>query len=198
MERFALHFALQTLSRNQLPVCICSREVKEEGTLTWQARLPARRSIIAVPSYKVGQRASNILNGRLCTHSTSLAFIAGPLTSNDSFMSDRNISSTYMHMRMVAHATSLTGRFHFTGAGIAQLVLRRFDSWQRQEIFLFSTTSIPALGPTQPPIQWVPGALSPGVKRQGREADHSPPSSAKTKNGGDIPPLLQASSWRGA
>jgi hypothetical protein len=32
-----------------------------------------------------------------------------------------------------------------------------------------------ALGPTQPPIQWVPGALSLGVKRPGREADHSPP-----------------------
>jgi hypothetical protein len=39
-----------------------------------------------------------------------------------------------------------------------------------------------ALGPTQPPIQWVPGALSLGVKRRGREADHSPPSSAEVKN----------------
>jgi len=29
-----------------------------------------------------------------------------------------------------------------------------------------------ALGSTQPPIQWVPGALSLGVKRSGREADH--------------------------
>jgi hypothetical protein len=38
--------------------------------------------------------------------------------------------------------------------------------------FLFSTSSRPTLGPTQPPIQWVPGALSPGVKRQGRESDH--------------------------
>jgi len=27
-------------------------------------------------------------------------------------------------------------------------------------------------GPTQPPIQWAPEALSLGVKRQGREADH--------------------------
>jgi hypothetical protein len=38
-----------------------------------------------------------------------------------------------------------------------------------------------ALGHTQPPIQWVPGALSPGVKRPGREADHSPPTSAGVK-----------------
>jgi hypothetical protein len=38
-----------------------------------------------------------------------------------------------------------------------------------------------ALGPTQPPIQWVPGALSLGVKRPGREAGHSPPSSAEVK-----------------
>jgi hypothetical protein len=34
---------------------------------------------------------------------------------------------------------------------------------------------------TQPPIQWVSGAFSPGVKRPGREADHSPPASAEVK-----------------
>jgi hypothetical protein len=38
-----------------------------------------------------------------------------------------------------------------------------------------------ALGPTQPPIQCVPGAPSLGVKQLGREADHSPPSSAEVK-----------------
>jgi hypothetical protein len=38
-----------------------------------------------------------------------------------------------------------------------------------------------ALGPTQPHIQWVPGALSLEVKQPGREADHSPPSSAEVK-----------------
>jgi hypothetical protein len=38
-----------------------------------------------------------------------------------------------------------------------------------------------ALGPTQPPIQWAPGAFSLGVKRPGREADHSPPSSAEVE-----------------
>jgi hypothetical protein len=38
-----------------------------------------------------------------------------------------------------------------------------------------------ALEPTQPPIQWVPGALSLGVKWPEREVDHSPPSSAEVK-----------------
>jgi len=34
-------------------------------------------------------------------------------------------------------------------------------------IFLFTTASRPALGPTQPRIQWVPGALPLGVKPPG-------------------------------
>jgi hypothetical protein len=48
---------------------------------------------------------------------------------------------------------------------------------KRSVIFLFTT----ALGPTQPPIQWEPGAFSLGIKRPGREAGHSPPSSAEVK-----------------
>jgi hypothetical protein len=44
-------------------------------------------------------------------------------------------------------------------------------------------------GPTHPPIQRVPGALPPGVKRPRREVDHSPTSSAEIKNIGAIPPL---------
>jgi hypothetical protein len=56
-----------------------------------------------------------------------------------------------------------------------------FDSRQCM-IFLFSIAYRPTLGPTQPPIQWVPGALSAGVKRPGREAYHSPLSSAEAKN----------------
>jgi hypothetical protein len=46
----------------------------------------------------------------------------------------------------------------------------------------------PALRPTKPPIQWVPGSLSPGVKQQRLGTDHSPPSSAEIKNSGVIPP----------
>jgi hypothetical protein len=49
-------------------------------------------------------------------------------------------------------------------------------------IFLFATALKSVLGPTQPPIQWVPGVVSPGVKRLEHGADHSPPSSAEVKN----------------
>jgi hypothetical protein len=56
-----------------------------------------------------------------------------------------------------------------------------FDSRRGMGIFLFTTESRTALGPTQLPIQWVPGALSLEVKRPGREADHWPPSSAEVK-----------------
>jgi hypothetical protein len=51
----------------------------------------------------------------------------------------------------------------------------------------------PDLGATLPRIQWVPGALSPGVKRHGCEADHSPRSSAEVKNVGyilQLPPYV--------
>jgi hypothetical protein len=51
----------------------------------------------------------------------------------------------------------------------------------RDKIILFSTTSRPALTPTQPHILWVLGFIFPGVKRQGREADHSTPISAEVK-----------------
>jgi hypothetical protein len=49
--------------------------------------------------------------------------------------------------------------------------------------------SRPALGHIQPaPVQWVLGAVSPGVKQEGCEADHSPPSSSEVKNDRGTPP----------
>jgi len=47
------------------------------------------------------------------------------------------------------------------------------SNWKGPGIFLFAIASRPALGPTQPPIQWVPEALYLGKKRPGPEADHS-------------------------
>jgi hypothetical protein len=52
---------------------------------------------------------------------------------------------------------------------------RGFESRQGLGIFLLTTASRTALGPTQPPIQWIPGAFSMGVKQLGRESDYSPP-----------------------
>jgi hypothetical protein len=49
--------------------------------------------------------------------------------------------------------------------------------------FLLATTPRQAQGATQPPIQWVLGALTPGIKGPGREVDHLPPASAEVKNG---------------
>jgi hypothetical protein len=49
-----------------------------------------------------------------------------------------------------------------------------------------SMCSRPALGPTKPPIQWVPRALYPGVDHLGREAEHSPPASAEGKKCVDL------------
>jgi hypothetical protein len=70
----------------------------------------------------------------------------------------------------------------------------RSGFYSRQcKIFIFAA-SRPALRLTQSPIQWVPGAASSGLKRQGREADHAPPFSAEVKNGGAIHPLLHMSS----
>jgi hypothetical protein len=57
------------------------------------------------------------------------------------------------------------------------------DPRQGQRIFFLVSASRPALGPTQPPVQWVPGGLFPEGKAQpGRDANHSPPSSAEVKN----------------
>jgi hypothetical protein len=61
------------------------------------------------------------------------------------------------------------------GAGLAQAVYclttgwttgrSAFDPRQGQRFFPIASLSKPALGPTQPPVQWVPGVLSPGLKR---------------------------------
>jgi hypothetical protein len=59
----------------------------------------------------------------------------------------------------------------------------------------FSSTpaSRPALRPTQPPTFWVPGVISPGVKRPGREAEYPPTCSV----GSRMVDHLHSSSRRG-
>jgi hypothetical protein len=45
-------------------------------------------------------------------------------------------------------------------------------------------------------VYW--GLFPLGVSQQGREADHSPPTSAEVKKYGSIPPLPHTSSWHSA
>jgi hypothetical protein len=73
-----------------------------------------------------------------------------------------------------------------------------FDSRRGLGIFLFTITSRKALGPTQPPILWVPAALSVMIKRPGREAEHSPSSSAEVRWVDQYLHSPITPSWRGA
>jgi len=51
--------------------------------------------------------------------------------------------------------------------------------------------SISALGSTQPPTQWILGALSLRLKQPEHEADHSPPSSAEINNAWNFAYMVQ-------
>jgi hypothetical protein len=77
--------------------------------------------------------------------------------------------------RFVTHgpdsSVSIATGYRLGGPGI--------ESWCGRD---FPHLFRPALGPTQPPVQWVPG-LSWGKERPGREADPSPPSSAVVMKG---------------
>jgi hypothetical protein len=55
------------------------------------------------------------------------------------------------------------------------------SSLGRVKNFYFSISFRPALGPTRPPIHWVPVAPSSRLKRPRRETDHSPPTGTEVK-----------------
>jgi hypothetical protein len=66
-------------------------------------------------------------------------------------------------------SVGIATRYGLDGPGIE-------SRWERD----FSQPSRPAMGPTQPSVQWVPGLFS-GVMRPGRGVDHPPSSSTRVK-----------------
>jgi hypothetical protein len=64
--------------------------------------------------------------------------------------------------------------------------------------FLFSMSSKRVLGSTQPPMRWVPGALSPGVKRPERELTTHLQLVMRSRKYGSIHPLPHTPSWPSA
>jgi hypothetical protein len=95
-------------------------------------------------------------------------------------------------------------QFHFLFINFSKNYLRagrprgRSSSPSRVKNFLFSKSSRSALRTTHPPILWVPGALSPRVKRPGREVDHSPPTSAEVMKMWIYTATPHTPSWRSA
>jgi hypothetical protein len=69
-----------------------------------------------------------------------------------------------IYVRSRDSSVGIATRYGLEGPGIE-------SRWERDS----PHTSEPAVRPTQPPIQWVPG-VSRGVKRPGRGVNHPPPS----------------------
>ena len=80
-------------------------------------------------------------------------------------MGGREININYEILCGPGSSVGIATDYRLDGPGIES---------RRGEIFCLSR---PALGPTQPPVQWVPG-LSWGKERPRRDADPSPHSSA--------------------
>jgi hypothetical protein len=96
------------------------------------------------------------------------------------FYEQNFIYSSYFPCPLYTSSSSYPSFFNWT------IEVLGFDSWRGLGIFLFTIAPRTAVGPTQPPIQWVPGVLFLGEKRLVRESDHSPPCSAEVKEWAEL------------
>jgi hypothetical protein len=72
-----------------------------------------------------------------------------------------------------------------------------FDSLRDKVFFSIPQRPDWLRGPPSLLLQWLPRTTSQGVKRAGRDADHSPQRSAEVKNAETTPPLAHPFSWDG-
>lgn len=73
-----------------------------------------------------------------------------------------------------------------------------FDSQHRREIVFFPPEARPSLGPTQPLILWMHGAVSLAVMQPGCVLTTDLHLVLRLRMHGAIPPVFHMSSWRGA
>jgi len=90
------------------------------------------------------------------------------------------------HANYISHPTANSVIWHSAMlAGLYKVwtyPLRNNSILGGAKICLLSTTTRPSLGPSQSPVQWERRVFCVEVKRLEREADNSPPSSAKITN----------------
>jgi hypothetical protein len=71
-----------------------------------------------------------------------------------------------------------------SGYGLDDRAIEVRSPAEAERIFPVASVPRPALGPTRPPVQWVPAVLYlwGGKSRLGRDADHSLSSSSEVEN----------------
>jgi hypothetical protein len=103
--------------------------------------------------------------------------------------SKKHLQASHVLIHLRTYSLVLSSQRAGIGIRYGWMTEESSSSPGRVKHFLFPTSSRPALGSTQPPLQWIPGALPPGFKRSGCEVH--------TKCG-SIHPLPHTPQWRSA
>jgi hypothetical protein len=114
------------------------------------------------------------------------------------------ILTCWMLLNVNSHYTVFIFKFVFLFGSVG--IGTRLRGWKTVGLILgignilyyFSTDFWPDLGSMYHSIQWVMGAIYPGIKRESHEANHPLPFSVEDKNCGATPPLPHMVSWHRA